>query len=143
MKTVLFLILALSFKAQAQPMTPAEFTQVFAARINELIVLANAERKAENKGLYCAQLNKEQLKLIRKTAAQPEITVGAFASVITENLKCYPLYWDAWGQKKMPGFLFNTKALVLDSILVRTAIEDLAPSRYVHEEEALLNFPSR
>lgn len=119
-------------------MFPPEFTSAFVAQVNHRLEITNQERASQNKTTYCAKLNKQKIALIAKTAAKENVTVGEFATTVSENLKCYPVFWSPWERKNIGGVLFNTKAFVMDTWIVRDVLEDLAQGRTPDNAELLI-----
>ena len=100
-----------------------EFTQGFVAATNAHITELNAQRTAEGKKPYCSALNEKQIALIAKVASLPDITVKDFVETVSDKLECYEPFWSPWGHKEnIGGLLFNTKAYVLDNILVNESM---------------------
>jgi hypothetical protein len=148
MKIVLFLMIAFSIQAQAQELTPAEFTKVFVAAVNAQIKVGNAALTEEYKGreieypkFYCPKLDKRQVTLITQTASIPDITVGEFREQILNDLKCFQQLWPDLERTNIWDSIFNTAALVKDSVLLHDSFDALSTSGYARDYESLLQFP--
>jgi hypothetical protein len=137
MKKIFFAIASVMLVNQASAMTAAEFSQAFVTQANHRLTVTNQERKQEKKTPYCAKLSSAQIVLIQKTAAKPEITVGEFKNTVAENLKCYPVFWQPWERKNIGGVLLNTKAFVMDTLLVHDVLEDITGAPVVDEAPLL------
>jgi hypothetical protein len=142
MKKALFVITTLFMMNQVRALTAAEFSAAFIAQTNHLISETNAERREKKLTPYCEKLNPVQQKLVKVTAAKDGITVGEFAETVAEKLKCYPEFWAPWERKNIGGVLFNTKAFVMDTFIVRQVLEDLSPGRVPNDAELLLEYSS-
>lgn len=142
MKKTLFVLATLFMMNQAHALTAVEFSAAYIAQVNHRLAETNKERREEKKNLtlYCEKLSPAQEKLIKVTAAKDGITVGEFAETIAEKLKCYPEFWSPWQRKNIGGVLFNTKAFVMDTFIVRDVIEDLAQGRVPNDAELLLEY---
>lgn len=140
MKKTILVITSFLFIQQAGAQTAAEFSAAFVTQINHRLSITNQERKEQNKGLYCTQMSKQQVALIQKTAAKPNITVGEFVDTVGENLKCYPEFWSPWGRENIGGVLFNTKAFVMDTWIIHDVLEDLVGGGLREDTEPLLGF---
>ena len=145
MKIVLFLMIAFSAQAQAQEVTPAEFTKVFVAEVNAQIVRANEVLVAEYQGrdieypkFYCAKLDKRQIALITQIASVPGITVGEFKNQILNDFKCFQQRWPDLKRTNIWDSIFNTGALIKDSYLLTDTLNALSPRGYARDSEPLL-----
>lgn len=138
MKFLVILFCAFGMGLQAKAMTAAEFTTAFVQQTNENIKIANEQRAEQNKKLYCAQLDKRQIALIKQVASLPGMTVEKFVAKVSDQLGCYAPFWKDWGHKEnLAGVVFNSKAYVLDTLLIRDSIDAFA-GREPNEYEAIL-----
>lgn len=140
MKNLIFALVSFVGLQQAGAMTAPEFSSAFVAQANHRLEITNQERTSQNKTPYCAKLNKQQIALVSKTAAKENITVGEFVTVVSENLKCYPEFWSPWERKNIGGVLFNTKAFVMDTWIVRDVLEDISEGRTLDDAQLLLEY---
>lgn len=123
---VLATLIFSGFTAQAS-VSKKEFLADFVGQMNDHLVVVNRERSEAHKQVYCSSLNASQVKMIESLVNNnPEITVEDFAANLADTLKCYPEFWPAWGRRNLPGMLTNTKAYVMDTLLIRDVIEDLS-----------------
>lgn len=148
MKIVLFLLIAFSIQAQAQELTPAEFSQIFVAQVNEQIKIANAALVEKYKGreieyprFYCPQLEKRQINLITQTASIPDITVAQFREQVLIDLKCFQQRWPGLERSNIWDTILNSGALTKDSYLLHDSLNALSPSGYARDSQFLLLFP--
>lgn len=151
MKTFLvgFLILLSSQGHATTTLSTAEFITRFAQKMNDRLETTNAERALDGDRPYCSQLSDEQLndieglfvmnptgkanQIVYRELAQ--VSVSQFITAVSENLGCYPTSWLP-GRSTIGGFFFNTKAYVMDNLLVRKSLEDLA-GRSIDDSESL------
>ncbi len=149
MKTFLvgfFLILA--FQAQAATTISApEFISRYLQKVNDRLETTNIERALEGSRTYCSQLSDEQMSEIESifvtntTGKANQIvyrdlsrmTAGQFIAEASENLGCFPASW-LRGYSSIGGFFFRTKAYVMDNLLVRKSLEDLAGRTFDNSE---------
>ncbi|MBS1971609.1 MAG: hypothetical protein JSU04_14960 [Bdellovibrionales bacterium] len=141
MKTFLvgfFLIFGLQANA-ATTMSTAEFIAHYVQKVNDRLETINTERALEGSRTYCAQLSDEQMSeienlFVTNTTGKANqivyrdlshITAGQFIADASENLGCFPTSWLP-GRSSIGGFFFGTKAYVMDNLLVRKSLEDLA-----------------
>jgi len=156
MKTFLLgFCLVFSFQAGAvTKLSTPEFIKRFTQTVNDRLEKVNAERALEGSRPYCSQLSDEQIsgiealfvitttgkanQIVYRDLAQ--VTTGQFIAAISESLGCYPTSWLP-GRSTIGGFLFNTKAYVMDYILTRESLENLSGRRFDDSEtlEILLN----
>ncbi|MGZ3797781.1 MAG: hypothetical protein ACXVB1_15530, partial [Pseudobdellovibrionaceae bacterium] len=71
-----------------------------------------------------------------------KVTVGQFISAAADNLGCYPTFWPTKGRSTIGGVLFNSKAFVMDHLLLKEALTALA-GRALDEDETLNTLDSR
>lgn len=140
MKKMTITLASFLFLQQAGAMTAAEFSAAFVTQVNHRLEITNQERAEQNKTPYCEKLNKQQVSLIQKTASKANVTVGEFANTVGEKLKCYPEFWAPWERKNIGGVLFNTKAFVMDTWVIRDVLEDLSGGRTPDDSEVLLEY---
>lgn len=157
MKTFLVgILILLSNQASAVgTLSTPEFVAQFTVKMNDRLEDTNAERALEGNRPYCAQLSDEQLNEIENLFVMnstgkanqiayrnlAQISVGQFVAEVSENLHCYPTSWLP-GRSSIGGFFFNTKAYVMDNLLVRKSLEDLA-GRPLEDTESLAQALSR
>lgn len=136
-------------------MSTAEFITQFTQKMNDRLETTNAERALEGNRPYCSQLSDEQLNdieglfTINPTGKANQIiyrdlgqvSVNQFVTAVSENLGCYPTSWLP-GRSSIGGFFFNTKAYVMDNLLVRKSLEDLA-GRSIDDSESLAHLVAR
>lgn len=136
-------------------MSTAEFISQFVQKVNDRLETTNAERALEGNRPYCSQLSDEQMSEIEGLfvinssgkASQilyrdlSQVTVSQFIAAASENLGCYPTSWLP-GRSTLGGLLFNTKAYVMDNLLLRRSLEDLA-GRSFDDSETLAALLSR
>lgn len=135
-------------------MTTPQFISHFVQTMNDRLESTNAERALEGSRPYCAQLSDEQnnqieeLFVINPTGKAnqivyrqlDQITVGQFVEAASENLNCYPTSWFS-SRSTIGSMLFNSKAYVMDVMLVRRSLEDLA-GRTISDDETLATIAS-
>lgn len=147
MTKALLLILAFAFtaQAQAQDMTPSEFTKLFVAQVNAQIKVANKALVEEYKGrnveyprYFCSQLKKRQIALITQAANVPNITVGEFREQILNEFKCFQQRWPGLERSNIWDTVLNSGALVQDSYLLHDSLNALSPSGYAQDNKPLL-----
>ncbi|MBO9668128.1 MAG: hypothetical protein J7501_15105 [Bdellovibrio sp.] len=139
----LTLTLLLGYQAQAA-VTASEFTADFIDQANHRLKITNRERAASGKRLYCTSLSKENEQAIKDLIKEnPEITVAEFTDKLANTLKCYPEFWAPWGRKGLGGMALNTKAYVMDTLLIRDVLQDLNDRATVGDNEKVLDTYSR
>lgn len=157
MKTFLVgFVLVFAFQAKAARALPtAEFITQFTQKINDRLETTNADRAIEGSRTYCSQLSDEQLNDIEGLfVINPngkanqivyrellQVSAGQFIAAVSENLGCYPTSWLP-GRSAIGGFFLNTKAYVMDNLLVRKSLEDLA-GRSFADSESLAHLVAR
>ena len=135
---VLIAVMFSGLLAQAS-VSKKEFVADFVGQMNDHLVIVNRERAEGHKQVYCASLNAAQVKMIENLVNNnPEITVEDFAANLADTLKCYPEFWPDWGRRNLPGMITNTKAYVMDTLLIRDVIEELSGA-YVDGDRKLLD----
>lgn len=142
MKTVV-LALTLIFAFNAHAVTAEEFTADFVEQTNHRLKFVNEERSLKNKQVYCTELSQEQITAVHNLASTPEMTVGKFLEVLSKDLKCYPMFWAPWGTQNLGGLVFNSKASMMDLLLINDVLIDLNEGAPVKSEGLLLNSYSR
>lgn len=150
MKTILFILLSFSLHAQAQDLTPVEFSKLFVAEVNQQIKKSNVELAADYKArgveyprYYCAKLNKTQIALIVRAASVPDVTVSEFREQILEEIKCFEERWPGLSKTNIWDTILNSGALVKDSYLLHDSLNALSPSGYARDNDLLLRFSQR
>ncbi|WP_374028110.1 hypothetical protein ACES2J_05675 [Bdellovibrio bacteriovorus] len=138
MKHLLLFAIAIMLTAPAQAVTSDRFIFDFLEQTQRSLNVINKERAAEGKRLYCEALNQEQVLLIAATASVPDITVAEFTKTVTENLKCYPVFFPPWGRKGVGGTLLNTKAYVMDVLLVQNVLKWMNEGKMPSPETPLM-----
>ncbi|XGC81823.1 hypothetical protein ACES2L_04925 [Bdellovibrio bacteriovorus] len=136
-------VLTLIFAFQAHALTAEEFTADFVEQTNHRLKFVNEERTSKNKQAYCAELSQEQITAVHKLATTTEMTVGKFLEVLSKDLKCYPMFWAPWGTENLAGLVFNSKASMMDLLLINDVLIDLNEGSAPKSEEYLLNSYSR
>ncbi|CAE79149.1 hypothetical protein AB1A81_05690 [Bdellovibrio bacteriovorus] len=139
MKTLLLFVFALSLAVQAKAeVTSERFILDFIEQSERSLRVTNEERAAKGKRLYCDALNEDQVVLIAAAANTPDITVAEFTEVVSNELKCYPVFFPPWGRKGLGGTLVNTKAYVMDVLLVQDILKWMNNGRLPHADTPLL-----
>ncbi|UOF02651.1 hypothetical protein [Bdellovibrio reynosensis] len=136
------LALTFAFSLHAQAVTVEEFTADFVEQTNHRLKFVNKERSAKNKQIYCSELSDEQISTIKNLASTPHITVTQFMDALSQELKCYPMFWAPWGKQNLGGLVFNSKASMMDLLLVNDVLIDLNEGQVPNSDELLLNFYS-
>lgn len=117
-----------------------KFVARFVQSVNDRLETVNTERAISGNRPYCSQLSDEQVKDLENLfitnpsdkASQivyrklDKVTVEQFITAAADNLGCYPTFWPTKGHSTIGGVLFNSKAFVMDHLLLRGAIADLA-----------------
>jgi hypothetical protein len=132
--------LVLATEAGAATSNPtAKFVANFVQSVNDRLETVNTERALSGNRPYCVQLSEEQVSDIESLfvyRSLEKVTVGQFVAAAADNLGCYPTFWPSKGHSTIGGVLFNSKAFVMDHLLLRGALVDLA-GRTLAESETL------
>ncbi|WP_373999697.1 hypothetical protein [Bdellovibrio bacteriovorus] len=138
MKHVALTILTLLITSTAGAVTAEEFVRDFAIQTERSLKYINEERALEGKRLYCEKLSDEQVAVIAEAVENPETTVAEFVEYVGNNLKCYPEFFEPLGRENLGGFLLNTKAYVMDVLMIHEVLESLNEGRSPHDSELIL-----
>lgn len=138
MKQLLLIAIATLLTAQAQAVTSDRFIFDFLEQSHRTLNVTNKKRSAEGKRLYCEALNEEQILLIAANASIPDITVGQFTEAVSNELKCYPVFFPPLGRKGVTGTLLNTKAYVMDVMLIQDVLKWMNNGSLPHADTPLL-----
>ncbi|WP_413291387.1 hypothetical protein [Bdellovibrio sp. HCB337] len=141
MRTLLgILSIVMGTQALAATPTAPQFMNRFVQSVNDRLEKINTERALKGGRLYCAQLSDEQISDIESLfVTNPsgkanqivyrdleKITVGQFITAVSDQLSCYPTFWPTKGRSSIGGVLFNSKSFVMDHLLLKDAMSDLA-----------------
>jgi hypothetical protein len=147
MKLNLFFLSLIFFSpllAGASSLAVGNPTTKFIARyiqsVNDRLETVNTERAISGNRPYCPQLSDQQISDIENLfitnptgkgnqivyRSLDKVTVAQFIAAAADNLGCYPTFWPTKGRSTIGGVLFNSKAYVMDHLLLRSAIADLA-----------------
>ncbi|WP_148278737.1 hypothetical protein [Bdellovibrio bacteriovorus] len=138
MKQLLLFAIATMLTAQAQAVTSDRFIFDFLEQSQRTLNVTNEKRAATGKRLYCEALNNEQILLIAATASVPDITVAQFTEAVSNDLKCYPVFFPPLGRKGVTGTLLNTKAYVMDVMLIQDILKWMNNGKMPHADTPLL-----
>ncbi|HEY8272726.1 MAG TPA: hypothetical protein VIG33_17665 [Pseudobdellovibrionaceae bacterium] len=117
-----------------------KFITSFIQSVNDRLETVNMERAIAGNRLYCSQLSDQQVKdienlFISNPSAKAnqftyrsldKVTIGQFITAAADNLGCYPTFWPTKGRSTIGGVLFNSKAFVMDHLLLQEALAALA-----------------
>ncbi|KYG65288.1 hypothetical protein AZI87_12085 [Bdellovibrio bacteriovorus] len=138
MKNAVLTIIALLITSTAHAVTAEQFVRDFSEQTERTLKYINDERASEGKRLYCEKLNDEQIALIATAVQNPDTTVAEFVDYVGNNLKCYPEFFEPLGRENLGGFLLNTKAYVMDVLMIHEVLETLNEGRSPHDSELIL-----
>ncbi|KYG61244.1 hypothetical protein AZI85_09900 [Bdellovibrio bacteriovorus] len=138
MKHVALTILTLLITSTAGAVTAEEFVRDFTIQTERSLKYINEERALEGKRLYCEKLSDEQVAVIAEAVENPETTVAEFVEYVGNNMKCYPEFFEPLGRENLGGFLLNTKAYVMDVLMIHEVLESLNEGRSPHDSELIL-----